>query len=222
MHEIESRETIFSISSNYAHTRTEHSPPSPQEKIGEIGIEERNTPTRQIETRSDKRSFSRKKSRGKLDDGEGVKNCREKTLRMIPFSHLWEMQVVTVNPMVVSNADEKRKRRQEDGKQRGRVCVVCCNLSALSQLRWRMVPKLFLPPLLPSAINFVGSFFSRGCTRGEAGNSSLLHLEQPLLPFLFFLTDNFSRFRRGEGKLISRVSSRFVGRVRAICHASCR
>lgn len=135
MHEIESRETIFSISSNYAHTRTEHSPPSPQEKIGEIGIEERNTPTRQIETRSDKRSFSRKKSRGKLDDGEGVKNCREKTLRMIPFSHLWEMQVVTVNPMVVSNAGEKRKRRQEDGKQRGRVCVVCCNLSALSQLR---------------------------------------------------------------------------------------
>lgn len=135
MHEIESRETIFSISSNYYPTRTEHSPPSPQEKIGEIGIEERNTPTRQVETRSDKRSFSRKKSRGKLDDGEGVKNCREKTLRMIPFSHLWEMQVVTVNPMVVSNADEKRKRRQEDGKQRGRVCVVCCNLSALSQLR---------------------------------------------------------------------------------------
>lgn len=135
MHEIESRETIFSISSNYVPTRTEHSPPSPQEKIGEIGIEERNTLTRQIETRSDKRSFSRKKSRGKLDDGEGVKNCREKTLRMIPFSHFWEMQVVTVNPMVVSNADEKRKRRQEDGKQRGRVCVVCCNLSALSQLR---------------------------------------------------------------------------------------
>lgn len=49
--------------------------------------EERNTPTRQIDTRictrggvctRDKRSFSRKKTRGKLHDGEGVKIAAEK------------------------------------------------------------------------------------------------------------------------------------------------
>lgn len=89
--------------------------------------EERNTPTRQIDTRMCQRRrlharqeivFAKENS-WKASRWRGRKNCRGKTFRMIPFSRLKppeRRRSLWLRPIVVTSTGEKRKRRQGDGK----------------------------------------------------------------------------------------------------------